>query len=131
MENYLIAMAVFACLYALLALGLNLVWGMAGMINLGLVGFFGDRAHLRDEFRTRPRSSRSAIICGLGRRGVCQLPGDGNRRRIAGQRSDELQNTNSKPPDALSKFVSLRRHAARSCIGAADSKMAQFRCSSA
>jgi len=41
MDNYLVAMAVFACLYALLALGLNLVWGMAGMINLGLVGFFG------------------------------------------------------------------------------------------
>ena len=93
---------------------------------LGLVGFLGDRAHLRDEFRTRPRSSRSAIICGLGRRGVCQLPGDGNRRRIAGQRSDELQNTNSKPPGALGKFVSLRWHAATSCISAADSKMAQF-----
>jgi branched-chain amino acid transport system permease protein len=41
MENYVVAMATFACLYALLALGLNLVWGMAGMINLGLVGFFG------------------------------------------------------------------------------------------
>ena len=46
MENYLIAMAVFACLYALLALGLNLVWGMAGMINLGLVGFFGFGAYV-------------------------------------------------------------------------------------
>jgi len=46
MENYLIAMAVFACLYALLALGLNLVWGMAGMINLGLVGFFGVGAYV-------------------------------------------------------------------------------------
>ena len=46
MENYLIAMAVFACLYALLALGLNLVWGMAGMINLGLVGFFGLGAYV-------------------------------------------------------------------------------------
>ena len=40
------AMAVFACLYALLALGLNLVWGMAGMINLGLVGFFGFGAYV-------------------------------------------------------------------------------------
>src|SRR4030095_8233165 len=40
MENYLIAMATFACFYALMALGLNLVWGMTGMINLGLVGFF-------------------------------------------------------------------------------------------
>jgi branched-chain amino acid transport system permease protein len=45
-ENYLVAMAVFACLYAMLALGLNLVWGMAGMINLGLVGFFGLGAYV-------------------------------------------------------------------------------------
>ena len=39
MDNYIVAMAVFACFYALLALGLNLVWGMAGMINLGLVEY--------------------------------------------------------------------------------------------
>jgi len=39
-ENYLVAMLTFAGVYALLALGLNVVWGMAGMINLGLVGFF-------------------------------------------------------------------------------------------
>src|SRR6185503_6973413 len=32
--------------YAMLALGLNLVWGMAGMINLGLVGFFGFGAYV-------------------------------------------------------------------------------------
>src|SRR2546426_12759973 len=46
MDNYLVAMATFACLYALLALGLNLVWGMAGIINLGLVGFFGFGAYV-------------------------------------------------------------------------------------
>src|SRR2546427_4399341 len=46
MQNYLVAMAVFACFYALLALGLNVVWGMAGMINLGLVGFFAFGAYV-------------------------------------------------------------------------------------
>jgi branched-chain amino acid transport system permease protein len=40
MINYLVAMLTFAGLYGLMALGLNIVWGMAGMINLGLVGFF-------------------------------------------------------------------------------------------
>ena len=40
MLNYLVAMLTFAGLYALMAIGLNLIWGMAGMINLGLVGFF-------------------------------------------------------------------------------------------
>jgi branched-chain amino acid transport system permease protein len=46
MEGYLVAMAVFAGIYALLALGLNLIWGMAGMINLGLVGFFAFGAYV-------------------------------------------------------------------------------------
>lgn len=40
MENYLIAMAVFVCLYALMALGMNLIWGLSGMVNLGLAGFY-------------------------------------------------------------------------------------------
>ena len=33
MENYLIAMAVTAGIYALMALGLNVIWGLAGMVN--------------------------------------------------------------------------------------------------
>ena len=40
MEHYLVAMAVTAGIYAILALGTNVIWGMAGLINLGLVGFF-------------------------------------------------------------------------------------------
>jgi branched-chain amino acid transport system permease protein len=39
-------MLTFAGLYMLMALGLNIVWGMAGMINLGLVGFFGVGAYV-------------------------------------------------------------------------------------
>ncbi|WP_203076339.1 branched-chain amino acid ABC transporter permease [Falsiroseomonas ponticola] len=41
MEAYLVAMLVFAGFYALMALGLNVIWGLTGMVNLGLVGFFG------------------------------------------------------------------------------------------
>src|SRR3984885_10785524 len=40
MQNYLVAMGVTAGLYALMALGVNLTWGMAGIVNLGLAGFF-------------------------------------------------------------------------------------------
>jgi len=40
MESYLVAITATAGIYALLALGLNVVWGMTGMVNLGLVGFF-------------------------------------------------------------------------------------------
>ncbi|MEM7025451.1 MAG: hypothetical protein AAF637_23105 [Pseudomonadota bacterium] len=45
MTNYIIAMATFAGIYGLMALGLNVIWGMAGMINLGLVGFFAVGAY--------------------------------------------------------------------------------------
>ncbi len=40
MENYLLALAAFAGLYALMALGLNVIWGLAGIVNLGLAGFY-------------------------------------------------------------------------------------------
>jgi len=40
MTAYLTVMAISAGIYALLALGVNLTWGMAGMVNLGLAGFF-------------------------------------------------------------------------------------------
>jgi branched-chain amino acid transport system permease protein len=46
MDNYVVAMVTFAGFYALMALGLNLVWGMTGMINLGLVGFFATGAYV-------------------------------------------------------------------------------------
>jgi len=46
MENYVIAMGVSAGIYAIMALGMNVVWGMAGLINLGLVGFFAVGAYV-------------------------------------------------------------------------------------
>src|SRR3954453_4320513 len=46
MINYLIAMATFGAIYAILALGLNVMWGMAGMVNLGIVGFYGFGAYI-------------------------------------------------------------------------------------
>lgn len=41
MSAYLIALATFGCVYGILALGLNLSWGMTGLANLGLAGFYG------------------------------------------------------------------------------------------
>lgn len=45
MESYLIFIATLGGIYALLALSLNLVWGMTGLVNLGLVGFFAIGAY--------------------------------------------------------------------------------------
>ncbi|MEM0906568.1 MAG: branched-chain amino acid ABC transporter permease [Pseudomonadota bacterium] len=46
MLSYLLATLTFAGIYAMLALGLNVIWGMAGMINLGLAGFFAVGAYV-------------------------------------------------------------------------------------
>ncbi|MDA8051340.1 MAG: branched-chain amino acid ABC transporter permease [Rhodospirillales bacterium] len=46
MLDYLVSLSVFAGLYALLALGLNLVWGLGGMVNLGLAGFYSIGAYV-------------------------------------------------------------------------------------
>ncbi len=40
MEAYLVAIAIFAAIYVLLALGLTLQFGLTGLINFGHVGFF-------------------------------------------------------------------------------------------
>ena len=45
MLSYLAAMSVTAGIYALMALGVNLTWGMTGMVNLGLAGFFAVGAY--------------------------------------------------------------------------------------
>ena len=46
MTSYLISMATWGAIYAILALGLNVMWGMAGMVNLGIVGFYGFGAYI-------------------------------------------------------------------------------------
>jgi branched-chain amino acid transport system permease protein len=46
MENYLIAIAVSAGIYAVMTLGMNVIFGMAGLINLGLAGFFAVGAYV-------------------------------------------------------------------------------------
>ena len=45
MLNYLLFIATIGGVYALLALSLNLIWGGAGMVNLGLAGFFAVGAY--------------------------------------------------------------------------------------
>lgn len=40
MSGYLVAIGINTLIYALLALGLNLQWGLTGMINFGVAGFY-------------------------------------------------------------------------------------------
>jgi branched-chain amino acid transport system permease protein len=46
MGNYILFIAAIGSIYALLALGLNLIWGGTGMVNLGLAGFFAVGAYV-------------------------------------------------------------------------------------
>lgn len=46
MLSYVLAISTFAAIYALLALGLNLMWGMTGMVNLGILGYYALGAYL-------------------------------------------------------------------------------------
>jgi branched-chain amino acid transport system permease protein len=45
MTSYLLFIATVGGVYAMLALSLNLIWGGAGMVNLGLAGFFAVGAY--------------------------------------------------------------------------------------
>ncbi|MGU3493078.1 branched-chain amino acid ABC transporter permease [Xanthobacteraceae bacterium A53D] len=40
MDAYLIAIAIITAIYVLMALGLNLQYGLTGLVNFGIVGFF-------------------------------------------------------------------------------------------
>lgn len=45
MSAYLISMATFAGFFMILALALNLQWGMTGMVNFGIAGFYATGAY--------------------------------------------------------------------------------------
>ena len=45
MLNYILAISSFTAIYAMIALGLNIQWGMTGLINLGQVAFMAAGAY--------------------------------------------------------------------------------------
>ncbi|HEY1729157.1 MAG TPA: branched-chain amino acid ABC transporter permease [Candidatus Baltobacteraceae bacterium] len=46
MIHYLLDVGTYVALMAIVGLSLNLMWGMAGMINLGMIGFFASGAYI-------------------------------------------------------------------------------------
>lgn len=68
MLTYLLATLCFAGIYAMLALGLNVIWGMAGMINLGLAGYFAVGAYVSALLTVGACRSGSARPAGSRRR---------------------------------------------------------------
>ncbi|HZQ00311.1 MAG TPA: branched-chain amino acid ABC transporter permease [Reyranella sp.] len=69
MGNYLLFITTIGGIYGLLALSLNLIWGGAGMVNLGLAGFFAVGAYASALLTTTAHAPIAvgwlvALICG-------------------------------------------------------------------
>jgi hypothetical protein len=63
--NYALFMAIFIAIYALLALGLNIQWGFAGLFNAGIAGLLRRRRlYLGDpDDRDARRTASAGSIC--------------------------------------------------------------------
>ncbi len=100
MTNYLIAMATFASIYAILALGLNVMWGMAGMVNLGIVGFYGFGAYISALLTVKGTYADRGRLCGghdrhrhHGRAGDARAHAPA--RRLSGHRDARLRRSHA------------------------------------
>lgn len=56
--NYAVFMAIFICIYALLAIGLNIQWGFTGLFNAGIAGFFAVGAYASAILTSPPVADR-------------------------------------------------------------------------
>ncbi|MBO6755058.1 MAG: branched-chain amino acid ABC transporter permease [Roseibium sp.] len=56
--NYALFMGIFIGIYALLALGLNIQWGFAGLFNAGIAGFFAVGAYTSAILTSAPADGR-------------------------------------------------------------------------
>ncbi len=64
---YVMALLTMGGIYAVMALGLNLNWGMTGLFNVGIAGFFAVGAYTSALLTTPPMLARSgADVGGLG-----------------------------------------------------------------
>ena len=69
MTNYFVAILATSGIYAILALGLNFTWGIAGIANFGLAGFFAIGAYASSIVATSwgvpiPLAAAFAIVVG-------------------------------------------------------------------
>lgn len=58
LANYAVFVAILVCIYALLALGLNIQWGFTGLFNAGIAGFFAVGAYTSAILTGLPASAR-------------------------------------------------------------------------
>ena len=86
MQGYLVAMLTLVAIYGMMGLGLNVMWGLAGMVNFGIAGFFAIGAYTaaltetRAGFQILPGilagTLLTALIAGLACLGLRRLRDD-------------------------------------------------------
>lgn len=86
MVSYVVAMLTLVAIYGVMALGLNVMWGMAGMVNFGIAGFFAIGAYTAALGETRlglpvaagmvAGAALTALVAGLTCLGLRRLRGD-------------------------------------------------------
>lgn len=63
---YFTALVTMGGIYAVMALGLNLCWGMTGLFNVGIAGFFAVGAYTSALLTTPPALTGGVDVGGLG-----------------------------------------------------------------
>jgi branched-chain amino acid transport system permease protein len=63
MLNYLLVIGTYIGLLSIVAMALNLMWGMAGMINLGMIGFYAFGAYAAALLTTRAHVPFLPALC--------------------------------------------------------------------
>jgi branched-chain amino acid transport system permease protein len=86
MLNYVVAMLTLVAIYGMMGLGLNVMWGMAGMVNFGIAGFFALGAYTAALTETRlgfpiaagmaAGAALTALVAGLACLGLRRLRDD-------------------------------------------------------
>lgn len=74
MTSYLISVGVFGCVYGLIALGLSIQWGLAGLVNFGQVAFFAIGAYVSAILSLRGIPIAASILAAVllaGAAGAC------------------------------------------------------------
>ncbi|MGE0802178.1 MAG: branched-chain amino acid ABC transporter permease [Lautropia sp.] len=66
MTAYLLATAIFGCLYALFTLGLSVQWGMGGLLNFGHAAFFALGAYGTALLSMRGVPPALSVACAVG-----------------------------------------------------------------
>ena len=77
-NNYVMGVIARICLYSLLALGLNIVVGFAGLLDIGYVAFFGIGSYTYAFLASPHFGLHLPFVAALADRGLASPPSPGS-----------------------------------------------------